>query len=74
MVEAIAVSDQGVGDATQVQEPVPVGIVAGEAGDLEAEDDAHSAERDFGRILELYLESFTADYLRLRTVVASATP
>src|SRR5215470_5284179 len=47
MVDAVAVSDQSVGDAAQIEQAIPVGIVACHAGDLEAEHDAHVSERHF---------------------------
>src|SRR6516165_11792097 len=47
MVEAIAVSDQSVGDAAEIEEAIPVGIVARDTGDFEAEHDADMAEGHF---------------------------
>jgi len=47
MVEAIAVSDQRVGDAAEIEQAIPVGIVARHAGDFEAEHDAGVAESHF---------------------------
>ena len=48
IVNAVAVGDQGVGQGAQVDQTVPVGIVAGEAGDLEPEHEAGAAESDIG--------------------------
>ena len=48
MVDAVGVADERVRSAAQVEQPVPVGIVAGEAGDLEAEHDTPAAECDLG--------------------------
>src|SRR5271157_6171401 len=47
MVDAVAISDQGVGDAAEIEQAIPVGIVARNAGDFEAEHDAGVAERYF---------------------------
>src|ERR1700751_2042792 len=47
MIHTIAVSDQSVGDAAQIEQAIPVGIVARQAGDFEAEDDAHMTQSDF---------------------------
>ncbi len=47
MIEAVAVSDQSVGDAAEIEQAVPVGIVARHAGDFEAEHDADVAEGYF---------------------------
>src|SRR5213593_4907216 len=43
MVQAIAVADQCIGDGTKVQQPVPVGIVARQPRNLDAQDDPYSA-------------------------------
>ena len=48
MIDAISVADEGIGEAAQIEETIPVGIVAGEARDFEAEHDADMSERDFG--------------------------
>src|SRR6516162_3504538 len=47
MVEAIAVADQSVGDAAEIEETIPVGIVARDTGDFQAEYDADMAEGHF---------------------------
>jgi hypothetical protein len=47
MVEAIAVSDQSVGDATEIEQAIPVGIVACHTGDFQAEYDTDMAEGYF---------------------------
>src|SRR6516225_6615708 len=47
MVDAVAVSDQSVGDTAEIKQAIPVGIVARHAGDFEAEYDANMAERHF---------------------------
>ena len=48
VVDAVLVEDQGVGEGAQLEQPVPVGVVAGEPGDFETEDDAGGAHADFG--------------------------
>jgi hypothetical protein len=48
IVDAVLVEDEGVGEGADLEQPVPVGGVAGEARDLEAEDDAGVAEPDLG--------------------------
>ena len=48
VIQAIAVADQGVGDGAQVQQPIPVGVVAGQAADLQAEHQPDVAEGDLG--------------------------
>jgi hypothetical protein len=40
MIKAISVGDQGVGHATEIEESVPVSIIAGHSGDFEAQHDA----------------------------------
>src|SRR5439155_12250732 len=47
MVKAVAVSDQSVSDAAEIEQAIPVGIIAGHPGDFEAEHDANVAERHF---------------------------
>jgi hypothetical protein len=44
MIHTIAVSDQSVGYAAQIEQAIPVGIVACQAGDFEVEHDAHLTE------------------------------
>ena len=46
-IDAVVVANQRVGDAAELQQPMPVGIVPRQAGDLQAEDDAHVSQRDF---------------------------
>ena len=47
MVETVAVSDQRVGHAAEIEQAIPVGIVARHAGDFQAEHDADVAEGHF---------------------------
>src|ERR1700740_2527083 len=47
MIDAIAIADQRVGDTAEIEQAVPIGIVAREAGHFEAEHDADMSERDF---------------------------
>ncbi len=48
VVEPVAVADEGVGHPAQVQQSIPVGVVAGQAGDFQAQHDAHMAQGDIG--------------------------
>ena len=48
VIQAIAVADQRVGDGAQVQQPIPVGVVAGQAADLQAQHQPDVAEGDLG--------------------------
>ena len=48
MVDRVGVGDQGVAHPGQVQQPVPGGVIAGEPGDLQRDDDAYLAQRDLG--------------------------
>ena len=48
MVETVAISDQSVGHAAQIEQAIPIGIVARQAGDFETEQDSHMAENNFG--------------------------
>ena len=48
MIDAIGVADQGIAEAAQIEQTIPVGVVAGEPGHLETEDDADVAEGDLG--------------------------
>ena len=47
MVEAVAVSDQRIGDAAEIEQAIPVGIVARHTGDFQGEHDARVTERHF---------------------------
>ena len=48
MIKAVGVGDQRVADPGQVQQPVPGGVIAGQPGDLQRQDDPDLAERDLG--------------------------
>jgi hypothetical protein len=48
VVDAVGVGEEGVGEGTEFEEAVPVGIGAGEAGDLSAQDEADVTEGDVG--------------------------
>ena len=48
VVHAVGVADERVGHRAQVQQPIPVGVVARHARDLQPEDDAHVRQRHFG--------------------------
>ena len=47
MIDAVAIPDQGVGDAAEIEQAKPVGTVARHAGDFEPEHDAGVAEAHF---------------------------
>src|SRR4029077_15674192 len=47
MIDAVGIADEGVGEAAQIEQAIPIGVVPGEAGDFEAEHDADMAEGDF---------------------------
>ena len=48
VIYAVGVADERVGHRAQVQQPIPVGVVARHARDLQPEDDAHVRQCDFG--------------------------
>src|SRR6266545_679876 len=48
VIQPVAVADQGVGQGAQVQQPIPVGVVAGQAGDLKTQHQPDVAEGDLG--------------------------
>jgi hypothetical protein len=48
VVDAVAVGDERVGQRAQVQQLIPVGVVAGQAADLDAQDEPHLAQPDVG--------------------------
>jgi hypothetical protein len=48
MVDAVGVGDERVGGTAQIEQAIPVGVVACEARDLQPQHDAHVAECDFG--------------------------
>ncbi len=47
MIDAVGIADERVGETAQIEQAVPIGIVAREAGHFEAEHDANMSERDF---------------------------
>ena len=46
VVDPIGIADQSVGQAAQIEQAVPVGVVAGQTRDLQAEHDADMAQCD----------------------------
>ena len=46
MIDAIGVADQGIRHAAQVKQAIPVGIIARQAGNFEAQDDPDMAQCD----------------------------
>src|SRR5271169_1100143 len=47
MIDSVGIADESVGEAAEIEQAIPVGVVAGEAGDFEAEHNADAAESDF---------------------------
>ena len=66
MIEPVAIADQGVRHAAEVQEAIPVGVVAGEAGHLQAEHEADVAQRHLRRQLR---EPRARDHARARSAL-----
>ncbi len=64
VIDAVRVGDQRVGQRAQIQQLVPVGVVAGQPADLDAEDDADPAQADVG---DQILESFPRGRFRTGT-------
>src|SRR5450759_1960936 len=48
VIKSIAIADQRVSQAAEIEQPIPIGIIAGEAGDFEPQDNTNSSESDFG--------------------------
>ena len=48
MIDAVGVADQRIGEAAELDEPMPIGVVARQARDLEAKHEADVGEGDFG--------------------------
>ena len=48
MVDAVCVGDQGVGHSGQIQQPIPVGVVAGQSGTLQRQHHPDLPEPDPG--------------------------
>ena len=48
MVNPVGVADQRIGQTAQIDESVPVGIVAGQSRDLKTQNKPHVSERDLG--------------------------
>src|ERR1019366_10652999 len=48
VIEAVRVADERVGQPAEIEEPIPVGVVASEPAALGTEHDADVAERDLG--------------------------
>jgi hypothetical protein len=46
VVNTIGVGDEGVGHSGQIQQPIPIGVVAGQPGDLQREHDSHLPQPD----------------------------
>src|SRR5437588_615697 len=48
VIEAVAIADQRVGEAGEIDEAIPFGIVAGQARDFQTEHEADTGERHLG--------------------------
>jgi hypothetical protein len=48
VVDTVGVGDQGVGQGTQIQQLIPVGVIAGQPADLDAENDPNASQADIG--------------------------
>jgi hypothetical protein len=48
MIDAILIADQGVGQSAEIQQAVPLGVVACKSRDFDGEDESHAAKGDFG--------------------------
>src|SRR5882724_12525949 len=48
MIDAVSIANKRVGEAAEIEQAVPIGIVASEAGHFETKHDADMPERDFG--------------------------
>jgi hypothetical protein len=49
VIDTVGITDERVGEAAEIEQAIPVGVVAGEAGDLETEYDPDVSKRDFRR-------------------------
>src|SRR6516164_1436341 len=47
MIDAVGIADEGMGDAAQIEQTVPVGVVAGQARDLQSQHDSDLTEGHF---------------------------
>ena len=47
VVDPIGVADQSVGQAAQIEQAVPIGVIAGQTRDLQTEHDTDMPQRDF---------------------------
>lgn len=48
MIDAVGIADQRVGEPAQIDEAMPVGVVARQTRDLKPEHEADVTERDLG--------------------------
>jgi hypothetical protein len=48
VIQTIAVADQSVGQAAEIEQAIPISIIACETRDFESQDDADSPEGNFG--------------------------
>jgi hypothetical protein len=48
MIDAVSIADQSIGGAAEIEQPIPVGVIARQPRDFQSEHDANVPERDFG--------------------------
>jgi hypothetical protein len=48
MIDVVTIADEGIGEAAEIEQAIPVSVVACETGDFEAEHDTDVTEGDFG--------------------------
>ncbi len=48
VIEAVAVGDEGIDQSAEIEQVIPVAIIAGELRDLERENDTDMAQPDLG--------------------------
>ena len=48
MIDPVSIADERVGDSAQVEQPIPIGVVASQARDFKPQDHAGTTERYFG--------------------------
>jgi hypothetical protein len=44
MIQAVFVTNQGIGDSTQIEESIPIGVVSGYSGNFDGEDQPDMAQ------------------------------
>ena len=52
MIKPISIADQGIGHATEVEQAIPVGIIARQTGDFQTQNHPDMTQGDFGGQLD----------------------